>query len=281
MYSAEEWGDCGIISQLDLELSYDINLDAYGVLLALYEESSTAVKEIFMKIPAGEHFISFKYIKDDNYNSGNDSFKVRAVRAVETTVSEEGASLTLMNGSAILSATDITFEGYVTFKSLSEPGSTVINGANIMTGTLSADMIDTNDLRVQEVWYYDETDGYFSVMSSEISEQNTVTRIGPKDIRNDYMQAMEVYGTGIWFVRPGYTASNDGRALLFDMEAREIIPATDDTWDIGTDANSFNSIYLNTGVYLYDDDASDWTRLYVYNGSLVWRDVDGTRHTIV
>lgn len=281
VYSAEEWGDYGIISQLDWELNYDINLDVDGVLMAFYEESSTAVKEIFMKIPAGKHVICVKYIKDDGYNYDNDSFKVRAVRAEEKTVSEEGASLTLMNGSAILSATDITFEGYVTFKSLSEPGETTIHGANIMTGTLTADMIDTNELRVQEVWYYDEEDGYFSVMSSEISGQSTVTRIGPKDLRNDFMQAMEVYGTGIWFVRPGYTASMDGRALLFDMEAREIIPATADKWYIGTTENSFNRIYLNTGVYLYDDEASGWTRLYINNGSLVWKDADGTTHTIV
>ena len=278
VYSAEEWGDYGIISQLDWELNCDINLDVDGVLMALYEEPSTAVKEIFMKIPAGKHFISFKYIKDDNYFSGNDSFKIRAVRAVETTVSEEGASLTLMNGSAILSATDITFEGYVTFKSLSEPGSTVINGANIMTGTLSADVVDTSQLKVQEVWYNDPNEGYFSVMSSEISGQSTVTRVGPKSIRNGYLQALELYGSSIYFIRAGSQA-NANSSLMFDMNSTDIVPAKALSWNIGTENNSFRDLYIRR-IYMWDPDREAWTRLRAYNDALKFEDINGDEYNV-
>lgn len=278
VYSAEVWNDYGIISQLDWELNYDINLDVDGVLMALYEDSSTAIKEIFMKIPAGEHFISFKYIKDDNYFSGNDSFKVRAVLAKETTVSEEGASLTLMNGSAILSATDITFEGYVTFKSLSEPGSTVINGANIMTGTLSADVVDTSQLKVQEVWYNDPNEGYFSVMSSEISGQSTVTRVGPKSIRNGYLQALELYGSSIYFIRAGSQA-NANSSLMFDMNNTKIIPANALGWNIGTENNSFRDLYIRR-IYMWDSNREAWTSLRAYNKTLRFEDIYGDEYNV-
>lgn len=288
VYSAQEGKDYGIISQLDWVLNYDINLDVDGVLMALYEDSSTAIKEIFMKIPAGEHFICFKYIKDDNYFSGNDSFKVRAVRAVETTVSEEGASLTLMNGSAILSATDITFEGYVTFKSLSEPGATVINGANIMTGTITAD-----SLKVKEVWYYDnysETD--YKLITSTASGVNTFTKIGPFELGgrgtdlNDWMQSLELYGNPIYFGRPGYEAKNDGRALIIDVQNREIRPANDaGVWDIGLEDYPFSDLFLEDELNLYDsceDGMSPgWTRLYAYERHLYWIDADGDTHEIV
>lgn len=288
VYSAEEWGDYGIISQLDCELKYDISVDSVGVLLALYEESSTAVKEIFMKIPAGEHFISFKYIKDNAYFSGNDSFKVRAVRAEETTVSEEGASLTLMNGSAILSATDITFEGYVTFKSLSEPGATFINGANIMTGTITAD-----SLNVKEVWYYDDYSGIdYKLITSTASGINTFTKIGPFELGgrgtdlNDWMQSLELYGNPIYFGRPGYEAKSDGRALIIDVHNREIRPANDaGVWDIGLEDYPFSDLFLEDDLNLYDsceDGMSPgWTRLYTHERHLYWRDADGDTHEIV
>lgn len=200
---------------------------------------------------------------------------------LSASVNGNSSTITLTgNGISAVSAT-MEFSGFVTYTDLASAGKTTINGANITTGQISAERIDTSTLRAQQVYYYDEDEGYFSVLSSEISGESTVTRVGPKDIRNDYLQALELYGSGIWFVRPGHTAADDGRALLFDMDAREIIPATDDTWDIGTESNSFNRMYLNTGVYLYDDDAGEWTRLYIYNGSLSWRDAAGDRHTIV
>lgn len=230
VYSAEEWGDYGIISQLDWELNYDINLDVDGVLMAFYEESSTAVKEIFMKIPAGEHIIGFKYIKNENYRSGNDSFKVRAVRAVETTVSEEGASLTLMNGSAILSATDITFEGYVTFKSLSKPGSTVINGANITTGSITADKLDVGELSVGKVIYAGEETEVDIFTSRASTNDRYEVMIGVQNSLKR-QQILNLYGTDIGFMLPGALPLGD-----FEDTYEMVIDAEDHTiWFAGGD----------------------------------------------
>lgn len=262
VYSAQERKDYGIISQLDWALNYDINLDIDGVLMALYEDSSTAIKEIFMKIPAGEHFISFKYIKDENYRSGNDSFKVRAVRAVETTVSEEGASLTLMNGSAILSATDITFEGYVTFKSLSEPGSTVINGANITTGKISADRIDTSTLYAKQV-LLNTDDGDYPMISSELSDTNNTAyvKVGVTD-DNGWAQFVDIYGTYVRFGRPGYDIADDSKGFVIDMVNQKMIPNDKNEWNIAWNTSELYSIWARRHGF-YDN-----TYLRVTSGEL-------------
>ena len=42
--------------------------------------------------------------------------------------------------------------GLVTFTDLSTSGSTNINGANITTGTISADRLDTSTLKVEEIY---------------------------------------------------------------------------------------------------------------------------------
>lgn len=262
VYSAEEWGDYGIISQLDSELRYDTNVDSVGVLMALYEESSTAVKEIFMKIPAGEHHICFKYVKDDSYFSGNDSFKVRAVRAVETTVSEEGASLTLMNGSAILSATDITFEGYVTFKSLSEPGSTVINGANITTGKISADRIDTSTLYAKQV-LLNTDDGDYPMISSELSDTSNTAyvKVGVTD-DNGWAQFVDIYGTYVRFGRPGYNIADDSKGFVIDMVNQKMFPNDKNEWNIAWNTSELYSIWARRHGF-YDN-----TYLRVTSGEL-------------
>jgi hypothetical protein len=191
--------------------------------------------------------------------------------SLELSVSNGQKSSTIsLTGNGINLSGKVEFNGEVVFKSdLSTAGSTTINGANIMTGTLSADVVDTSQLKVQNVWYNDPTAGYFSVMSSEISGSSTVTRVGPKDIRNGYLQALELYGSAIYFVRAGKTASHLS-SLLFDMEDEKIIPAGDDEWYIATPANSFNRIYLDTGVYLRDQDTSKWSRLYTDGDSLYW-----------
>ena len=62
------------------------------------------------------------------------------------------STLKLMAGSAQLSSAKITFTGVVTFDSLSTKGATEINGANITTGTISADRIDVNSLLVTKVY---------------------------------------------------------------------------------------------------------------------------------
>ena len=300
--------DYGIISTVNHSLSLSSAADTTNVLKSFKGLSSKVAVDVKVEIPAGTSTISFKYIKNSNDDLvGGDFFKIvpivgdyvtkmEATSLIEQRVDEFGASLKLsvsngqksstisLTGDGINLSGKVEFNGEVVFKSdlSTAGGTTFINGANIMTGTLSADVVDTSQLKVQNVWYNDPNAGYFSVMSSEISgtAKSTVTRLGPKDIRNGYLQALELYGSAIYLVRAGKTASHSS-SLLFDMENEEIIPAGDDVWYIGTDNNSFNRIYLDTGVYLRDQDTGKWTRLYADGNTLYWKAGTGEEYVIV
>ena len=66
------------------------------------------------------------------------------VDSITLSVSNGSTSSTiqLKAGNTTISSANITFNGMVTFNDLSTAGSTVINGANITTGTISADRIN-------------------------------------------------------------------------------------------------------------------------------------------
>lgn len=62
------------------------------------------------------------------------------------------SNFTLTDRTITLVANKIDLSGYVTFSSLSTSGQTAINGANITTGTISADRIDADSLKVTKIW---------------------------------------------------------------------------------------------------------------------------------
>lgn len=62
------------------------------------------------------------------------------------------ASIVLSVDGSQAGSGSIDLTGYVTFTNLSTQGSTTINGANITTGTISADRIDTSTLKVEEIY---------------------------------------------------------------------------------------------------------------------------------
>lgn len=61
---------------------------------------------------------------------------------LSVTNGSDSSTIQLKAGSTTISSANITFNGMVTFNDLSTAGSTVINGANITTGTISADRIN-------------------------------------------------------------------------------------------------------------------------------------------
>lgn len=190
------------------------------------------------------------------------------------------------NSSSIkLKADKIDFDGFTTFlraSDLGENGTTTIDGGRIKTGQISAERIDTSTLRAQQVYYYDSTmKNYFSVMSSSISGQSTVTRVGPKDIRNGYMQALELYGTAIYMAYPGGTIGENGYSpLMFNMGNAAIIPGDSLVWDIGSSNNGFNDLYVYR-IFIWDAHNETWTRLRAYNDALEFRDTHDDDYDVV
>lgn len=59
-----------------------------------------------------------------------------------------------------ISAQKLNLAGYITATNLSTQGQTVINGGNITTGTISADRIDTTNLKAQRI--YSTTNDYYA-----------------------------------------------------------------------------------------------------------------------
>ncbi len=285
--------DYGIISTLGADLTMSSSADSSNVLKSFKGLSSITPVEITLDIPAGESYITFKYIKDGSADSYGDYFKIKVKGVEYATVSEVGASieqtinafeasitlsastsgnsstLTLKSGSTTLASADITFSGFVTFNDLSTSGSTTINGANITTGTISAERIDTSTLRAQKVYYYDGA-SYYSIVSAELSGYNTYTHIGPKDIDNDYLQYLMLWGQPIIFASPQCDDQ-----LSVDLLEREILPSNSGAWDIGSESYYFYNIYsryyhLHRGGYIYET-----------SSSLRYSDPNGTIHTLV
>lgn len=73
--SSEANYDYGFISKLDLPLGYDYDSNETN---AIYNSRglSGEYTHTFTDVPAGEHFITFKYIKDGSGNNGSDTFAI-------------------------------------------------------------------------------------------------------------------------------------------------------------------------------------------------------------
>lgn len=170
-----------------------------------------------------------------------------------------------------IKADKINFEGFTTFvrgSDLGPNGSTSIDAGRITTGQISAERIDTSTLRAQQVYYYDpDVENYFSVMSASVSGQSTVTRVGPKDIRNGYLQALELYGTSIYMAYPGDIAGTDYAALMFDMTRAELIPSVTQVWNLGAATNAFDKLYIGE-IYFFDASKEEWKRMRIKDGIL-------------
>lgn len=72
-------------------------------------------------------FMLYEQLRYSMGNLGTENFSEGGIKDLEQIVAKR-----------------IDLSGYVTFSSLSEPGQTVINGANLMTGTVTADEVVAN-----------------------------------------------------------------------------------------------------------------------------------------
>lgn len=74
---AEANYDYGYISKVDTALLRSNSADTTGYLFRGYGNNSSGTKTLTVTIPAGSHFIEFKYRKDSSANSGNDNFQFK------------------------------------------------------------------------------------------------------------------------------------------------------------------------------------------------------------
>lgn len=134
---------------------------------------------------------------------------------LEVTNGDTSSQLSLKAGEATLSSANITFNGIVTFESLSTAGQTQINGSNITTGTVSASRIDVNNLYVRHLNAADGTfTGSLSAASGTFQQLDAVgglIHFGTNYISINSVEIGFVPGySQISIIGPGYEAGNIG-----------------------------------------------------------------------
>lgn len=276
--------DYGVISTLNSSLAMSNAADTANVLKSFKGESSASPVDVTLTIPAGTSTVTFKYIKDGSQHSNDDYFKImpltgdyitalEATSLIEQRVDAFGASLELsvtngektsqisLTGDGINLSGTVQFTGDVVFKSdLSTAGSTTINGANITTGKISADRIDTSTLYAKQV-LLNTDDGDYPMIASELYNNNAYVKVGVTD-DNGWAQFVDIYGTYIRFGRPGYDIADDSKGFKIDMVNQRMLPNDKNEWNIAWNTSELYSIWARRHGF-YDN-----TYLRVTSGEL-------------
>lgn len=224
--------DYGIMSNLDTSLSSDNTADSTGVYHSFKGESSATPQTFSMTIPAGNHYVSFKYIKDRSIDSNGDYFKVKCFT---TTQSRGKATISLKSGNVQISSADINFNGLVTFTDLSTSGATTIDGGNVTTDNLYVNKV-----------FFAENENY-TIVTSKMSEENGIVQVGVQSPISGMAAFLELYGSFIYFKNPGNSSAS--YQLQVQTSNQSIIPGEKGVWDIGSTLNYFNRLYVDTIYY--------------------------------
>lgn len=181
--------DYGIVSTLDNQLSKDNAADSTNVLKSYKGLSSESVDTISLTVPAGSHFLTFKYIKDSSTSSNGDYFKVRCTATRQ--VQGRDNVLSLSSKGITLSSANLNLSGTVTFSDLETAGATVINGANISTDTLKVRNIFFNSEEDENILSSYYTSDYktinFGIMTHSASKQVNRVNIYGNEIKFNYV----------------------------------------------------------------------------------------------
>lgn len=142
------------------------------------------------------------------------------------------SDFTMTDRAVKLVADTIDLSGYVTISALGTAGKTSINGANITTGTIHADRIDTSALKVKTIY----------------------SQSGKVSLKEYTSNTMYIGGDGTWNYDYTYIfagtqiklASWDGvgtHALVIDTKNHCVRPATIVDWDLGNISYTFGNVW--------------------------------------
>nr|DAQ88420.1 MAG TPA: HEPARIN AND INTEGRIN BINDING SEGMENT AND INTEGRIN BINDING.8A [Caudoviricetes sp.] len=234
--------DYGIVSNLDTSLDWDNNADTTGVKKAFSgeNESSSSYVDLTMTVPSGNHYITFKYIKDSSVHKNGDYFKIKCF--VQKT-SRGKATISLKSGNVQISSADINFNGLVTFTDLSTSGATTIDGGNVTTDNLYVNKV-----------FFAENENY-TIVTSKMSAQNGVVQVGVQSPISGMAAFLELYGSFIYFIDPDNSSAR--YQLQVQTANRKIIPGGNGYWDIGGVQNYFKTLYVEK--IIFGDNSSQTT----------------------
>lgn len=238
----EAKSDYGIVSNLDTALEMSNTADTTGVKKAFSgeNESSSSYVDLTMTVPSGNHYITFKYIKDSSVHKNGDYFKIKCF--VQKT-SRGKATISLKSGNVQISSADINFNGLVTFTDLSTSGATTIDGGNVTTDNLYVNKV-----------FFAENENY-TIVTSKMSAQNGVVQVGVQSPISGIAAFLELYGSFIYFIDPD--SSSTKYQLQVQTANRKIIPGGNGYWDIGGVQNYFKTLYVEK--IIFGDNSSQTT----------------------
>ena len=155
-----------------------------------------------------------------------------AVSASVIVTAINGASSTVK-----ITADHVDISGLVKISDLSGNGTTTINGANIKTGTISADRIDATTLRVRTI-FSENGDMVFKSYGATGNYTSAVYIGGETSAVGDIL----LKASGCIFIGKSNEMTNTNNFLI-DISNRQLYGKA--TWDIGTTAYKINNIYAN------------------------------------
>lgn len=142
------------------------------------------------------------------------------------------SDFTMTDRAVKLVADTIDLSGYVTISALGTAGKTTINGANITTGTIKADRIDTSTLKVKTI--------YAESGKVSLKESSTSTMYIGGDGSWNYYYTYIFAGAQIKLARWDGVGTH---ALIVDTANVVVHPATSVDWDLGTIARPFGNLW--------------------------------------
>lgn len=142
------------------------------------------------------------------------------------------SDFTMTDRAIKLVADTIDLSGYVTISALGTAGKTTINGANITTGTIKADRIDTSTLKVKTI--------YAESGKVSLKESTTTTMYIGGDGSWNYDYTYIFAGSQIKLARWDGVGTH---ALIVDTANVVVHPATSVDWDLGTIARPFGNLW--------------------------------------
>lgn len=254
-YIKSDEGKAGIIASVSGSFVKPDDLRQYVTTAKLSQEISS---------------IDAKISLEAEYGSGTIGSNVRAMLTLFANADSSNIQL---------KADAIDLSGYVTVTALSGQGTTVIDGSNIKTGTITSDKLNVGTLSAGEVLLKSETRDTTVLTSSE-SGMNLTVYLGTQEKYTsgdiDFSQYVRVYGTQTMFVPPGAEDTNTN-ALVVNTDARRMFPATPGRWSLGGALDSGGTLYYFGEVVSEFFVFSDDSYLRIYNGRLAYYDSEGTR----
>jgi len=298
--------DYGIISVINGSLAQSNTADSSGVLKKFNDINSETPVDVTLTIPSGKSMVSFKYRKDGSVHGEGDYFKIMPITGEYVTASEAsslieqrvdkfGASLKLsvtngekssqilLTGDGINLTGKVEFTGEVVFKNdLSTAGSTTINGANITTGKISADRIDTSSLATYKILTA-MTDGNGEPFDMTVFTSNGRFMSLGASPTQEQSTDLTVWANNITFASRG-AGSLSEYLVISTVDTKDAIDGIEyryqnciypynpsgsmAQWALGNDDYPFFVAYLWEALYLYDYDDEKWRGLYIRNGQI-------------